>query len=1100
MKNQDTIISLFEGQVKNGPNNIAIIEENQRVTYFELNQRINQFAHYLQHIGIKSETYVALCMERSIDLLISLLAILKVGAAYIPLDPNHPEKRLLSILNDNQAPFLITKLSFKTKLSSYQGKLIILDEQIKKINKQKTENPTSIVSPEHLAYVIYTSGSTGEPKGVLIEHKSLINYCQWFSEYCACKLQQSIDFSSNFIFDMTVSTTVVPLMSGLTIVICKDELKKEARPYLKYLSDNKINIIKITPSYFKLLLQEVKSKHISLPDLETIILGGEQLSSKDCKSWLSLYPKHTLFNEYGPTETTVAVSQYKIANSHIRSLEDKVPIGKSGPNMECLILDSNNRPVKKGEIGELHVGGLCLARGYLNKPELTKDKFIENLSNSGHSERLYKTGDLCRERADGMLEFIGRIDDQIKIRGFRIELEEIEKCLASHPAIEDVAITLRYNHLNEKQLIAYFILKNTYIQPTNHELRQYLMAQLPDYMIPAAFVRLDKFPLTPNGKLDHSALPLPQFYSSEQYQKPRTTIEKRLLKIWSKELGIPRIGIEDDFFELGGHSLSAARIVSKINITFGKDLNIANFYRATTIEKLGKEIEKARNSDENKGLIPNYYKHSTLLPLNDFQFLLWVSNTFEPKAKKLNIIVRKRMLGKINKEDLILAFDKVFDSNESLLYRPLTFHAAQIVQKKISVEPDEIDLKFLSEEESEIALKNSVDELLHCNYWPKNKPLLKVKLFNLQNEITELQICMPHIIADDISIGILLAELSDFYLHHNDKANQVKSNTDKDYKNYIYNEQQYFREYLDRDINFWGDYLNDCRLFSFPSEHIIKDMREENLPYSTYFKIPKDKLTKLQQFCAKNHVSISNGLCANLFLALLNCSKEQKNGDQPIYMSIVKSTRDKQSYDKAIGCFLRLEPIKIKLNKNSTLTSLAKQVHESEIETSLYQRCSSIVKLASLSIFRQKRKRIRHYLVNLFTYLYTKLFPTPPLNRKILNLCGRLSTFERTNNFLININVESTFVNGDLNEFQPPLFGLRSKYIQFYEYDLLKIDNFLDVCFFYDDSQDNYYAVISANLKPTFRKQIAEELVQIMNNETLVNEQEDRNIFTQNKT
>ena len=342
-------------------------------------------------------------------------------------------------------------------------------------------------------------------------------------------------------------------MLGLTIVICKDELKKEARRYLKYLADKKINIIKITPSYFKLLLQEVNNKYIPLPDLETIILGGEQLSSKDCKSWLSRYPKHTLFNEYGPTEATVAVSQYKIANTHIRSLEDRVPIGKPGPNMECLILDSNNKPVKKGEIGELHVGGLCVARGYLNKPELTKDKFIENPSNSAYSARLYKTGDLCRERPDGMLEFIGRIDDQIKIRGFRIELEEIEKCLANHPAIEGVAIALRYNNLNEKQLIAYFILKGADIPPTNHELRKFLMAQLPDYMIPSAFVRIDKFPLTPNGKLDRSSLPLPQFSSSEQYQKPRTAIERRLLKIWSKELGIPRIGIEDDFFELGGN-------------------------------------------------------------------------------------------------------------------------------------------------------------------------------------------------------------------------------------------------------------------------------------------------------------------------------------------------------------------------------------------------------------------------------------------------------------------------------------------------------------------------------------------------------------------
>ena len=472
----NTIHGLFEVQVEKRPNHIAAMFAGQSLTYAELNKKANQLAHYLRTMGVKPDTQVAISMDKSIDLLITMLAILKAGGAYVPLDASHPEERLLFTLNDSNTPILITKLNSKDKFIRYQGPIIVLDNDVKEINKQATHNPDSIATPQNLAYVIYTSGSSGKPKGVLIEHRSVVNYSAWFANYCHCKPDHRIDFSSNYVFDMCVSITIVPLMLGLTVVVCSDEEKSNLRHYLEYLEYNQVNIIKMTPSYFKLLVHEIKNNLINqhtrasrkdstaefrfkLSHLQNIILGGENLPSVDCINWLNLYPKHILFNEYGPTEATVAVSQFKISNKSCSSLGVNVPIGTPGTNMDCYILTHDNHPVPNGEAGELYIGGGCLARGYLNQPELTRKQFIPDPFSKDSTARLYKTGDLCRQLPDGTIEYLGRIDEQVKIRGFRIELGEIEQHLASHPAISEAVVLVREEHSNEKRLVAYFILK-----------------------------------------------------------------------------------------------------------------------------------------------------------------------------------------------------------------------------------------------------------------------------------------------------------------------------------------------------------------------------------------------------------------------------------------------------------------------------------------------------------------------------------------------------------------------------------------------------------------------------------------------------------------
>lgn len=1016
-------------------------------------------------------------MQRSPNLMITLFAILKAGGAYVPLDASFPEERLLFTLKDCDAPVLIIQSEEKEKFVNYQGVLIVLDEKVDAIKQQSTQNLEPVATRNDLAYIIYTSGSTGKPKGVLIEHGSVIHYAQWFLDYSLCQFQQRIDFSSNYIFDMSVTTTIIPLMNGLTVVICDEEEKINSRRYFNYLKDNKINLIKITPSYFKVLLHEIKTNRMTLPSLQKIILGGENLPAIDCVSWLAMYPTHTIYNEYGPTETTVAISHHEVNAANCKTLALNVPIGKPSSNTDCYILNPDTSLVADGEIGELHIGGICLARGYLNQSELTLARFIKNPFSNDTSTRLYKTGDLCRWQQDGTLEYLGRMDEQIKLRGFRIEPGEIERNLISLPPIDEVAVLIREDKHNEKRLIAYYTQKEASTPLTDNDMRIHLGAHVPEYMIPAAFMKIDVFPLTPNGKLDKTALPLPNFTNnSQKYKKPRSALEKTLAAIWSQEMGIDRVGLNDDFYELGGHSLTAARIVSKINSQLNKDVTLNDLYKAKTIKQLIPVVKASNVGKSVSNQLINDNSH--LLPLGNFQFLIWISNRFEPRVKKLNVFTRMRLHGLLNMQALHVAFEAVLKKHECLSYRILKSRPAQEVQTNLPFKIIEKHMESLPLDESELALNASLNELIYYHPWNSNAPLVLARLFHLKDETTELQLCMPHIISDEVSLEILLADLNWFYQRYTPQFSMDTVPVDKHYKDYIFDEEHYSQVHLDRDINFWKTYLSDTHLYTFPTEHIVEDMDAKGFSYSTYSEIPELALQNLKQFCATNHVTMNDGLCAVLALALFNCCGNPKDDGNPIFFNRVKSSRDKVSYDNAIGCFLRLEPVKVITNVQSTLTTLSKQIHQSTMDTSLYQRCSSLTKLACLNEFQQETTLIKKGLIKLFVSIYTTLIRTPKLNPKLLNLYGNLSALDK-HKFLININVQNSFITGNKAKEQV-LFGVEIKDVELVAYDLVKINSFFDVCFIRSDSQNIPYIVISANLKPAFRELIAQEMMQIL--------------------
>ncbi|MBA2709049.1 MAG: non-ribosomal peptide synthetase [Tatlockia sp.] len=1059
----NTLVSMFENQVKLRLKEPALCYGNQSLSYEELNKKANQLAHYLCDLGVKKDMPIAILLDRSIEFFIVALAILKAGGAYVPLDKNFPDERLLLILNENGIPILITSGAKTAALKRYSGKVLYVDKD-NKLNSQRDVNPDCQITSKQLAYIIFTSGSTGKPKGVLVEHGGVVNYARWFAEFSDFKANERIDFSSNHAFDFALTTTLIPLLYGLTVIICEDKIKKDPNLYLDYLKSKKIQIIKITPGYFNVLLYQAKFRRFALTYLKKIIIAGENLLAPDCISWLDLNPHHILLNEYGPTETSIAVCAKRIDSGNIDNLKGNVPIGKVIPNCKFYILDENLNPVPKGKTGELYLGGPCLARGYLNDKKQTEKNFIKDPFSTDKNALLYKTGDICRELANGELECLGRIDYQVKIRGFRIEPAEIELILALHPAIKSAVVKTSESDHQNKKLIAYYVLKNK--NPLKEsDLRQFLRRYLPEYMIPSFFVKMDAFPLNANEKIDRKALPIPS-YKSDLKELPRNTLEKSIAEIWSEELEVRSIGINDNFFELGGHSLSAARIISTLTQMLKKEISLQDFYENQTISSLSGFIEKQETKISFKTDRGNF-KTRQILPLSDFQFTLWLATLFAPKAKKLNICERKRFRGNLDVRKLRKAFGFIGKKHEVLAYRVGTFSPTQTILINSDLILEIQNLETLSPEESEQSLDLSLKEL-QAYIWPKKNPLFKAILFNLNGGNTELQLCISHLISDDISLQIILDDLSDFYL--STKLNPVKK--DRTYRDYLYAEDIYREEYLASDSLFWERYLQDACLYRFPEKFVVKNMKKSNFSYSHYTEISKKTLDKLRYYSQKNHISLDSSLSAILFLALSGfCGK--LNAKSPVCFNKVKSTRDNSIYDNTVGCFLNLEPVKLMVNSQQDLVSLCQQMFKSIITTSPYQKCPNLVKLSSIKNF-SKAHSIKEGMLSLLTSIYN-LFSSYKLSKKIINSSVRLKA-KKTNNFLISINVQNSFLEPENQN--PNYFGLESEPRPHDFIDLLKIDNFFDVCFLCTDEK-KYYMVISANLTPEFHDLLSKEILKL---------------------
>jgi amino acid adenylation domain-containing protein/FkbH-like protein/FkbM family methyltransferase len=606
------IHQLFEEQVERTPNHVAVVFENESLTYGELNNRANQLAHYLrQNYQIKPDTLVGICVERSLEMIVGLLGILKAGGAYVPLDPDYPQERLSFMLEDSQVKVLVTQAKLVESIPEHQAQLICLDTEWEKIAQNIPSNPESGVKPDNLTYIIYTSGSTGKPKGVLVNHANVVRLFAATDSWYHFNPQDVWTLFHSYAFDFSVWEMWGALLYGGRLVIVPYLVTRSPESFYELLCQEKVTILNQTPTAFRQLIQAEQSTDNDL-SLRLVIFGGEALEINSLQPWFDRHGDQCpqLVNMYGITETTVHVTYRPLSRADVNNTVSV--IGRPLPDLQVYLLDKYLQPLPVGVPGEMYVGGAGVTRGYLNRPELTTERFIPipfNLPLNPNKEgtqggaKFYKTGDLARYLPNGELEYLGRIDNQVKIRGFRIELGEIETLLASNPQIWETVVLVWDDTTGDKRLVAY-IVPQPEITITIDEIRQFLTTKLPGYMVPNAFVILEALPLTANGKIDRRALPPPKSSSkpSDKYVAPRTPIEDILVNVWSEILKVEKVSINDNFFELGGHSLLATQLVAQIRDRLKVELPLRQLFNSATLAELAQGLEQLKQ--EKSPIVP----------------------------------------------------------------------------------------------------------------------------------------------------------------------------------------------------------------------------------------------------------------------------------------------------------------------------------------------------------------------------------------------------------------------------------------------------------------------------------------------------------------
>lgn len=591
-KNQ-CLHQLIEAQVARTPDVAAVVFAQQRLTYQELDARANQLAHHLRTLGVGPDVLVGVCLQRSLELMVALLGVLKAGGAYVPLDPDYPRDRLAFMLQDAQTPVLLTHSSLAPELPKSQARFICLDKDWGQISREPSTPPVTEVTAAHLAYMIYTSGSTGKPKGALNTHRGICNRLLWMQEMYQLSAADRVLQKTPCSFDVSVWEFFWPLMTGAGVVLARPRGHQDPSYLAQLIMEQQITVLHFVPSMLRIFLDEPYVEQCS--SLRQVICSGEALSYELVQRFFQRLGAR-LDNLYGPTEAAVDVTYWRCERDDQRGI---VPIGRPIANTQIYILDPSLQPTPIGAPGELHIGGVQVGRGYLNRPELTAGRFIADPFSHEPDARLYKTGDLARYLPDGSIEFLGRLDDQVKIRGNRIELGEIEAALREHPGIHDAAVLAQEYAPGDWRLVAYLVPDSLLLREKGglegisstgsqliDALRDRLQQQLPDYMMPASFVLLEQLPLSPNGKVDRKALAAPtqtRSLAGQGYVAPRTELERYLANLWREILKLDTVGIHHKFFEVGGNSLLGALVINDVRRTLDEMIYIVALFEAPTI-------------------------------------------------------------------------------------------------------------------------------------------------------------------------------------------------------------------------------------------------------------------------------------------------------------------------------------------------------------------------------------------------------------------------------------------------------------------------------------------------------------------------------------
>ncbi|MFL9458777.1 amino acid adenylation domain-containing protein [Tolypothrix bouteillei VB521301_2] len=770
------IHQLFEEQVERTPEAIAVVYENQQLTYGELNCRANQLARYLQSLGVGAGVLVGICVERSIEMIVGLLGILKAGGAYVPLEPEYPTERLAAIAEDAQISVLLTTDKLATRIP-YQGRVICYERNFAELTLQSQENLIPEVKADGLAYVIYTSGSTGKPKGVSVTHRG-VNRLVLNTNYIHIEPFDAIAQASNYAFDAATFEIWGALLHGARLIGVSKEVALSPSSFATLIQEQGISVLFLTTALFNQIAQVAPSAFNSL---RYLLFGGEAVDPKWVREVLKHGRPQRLLHVYGPTENTTFTSWYLVQD--VPKDATTIPIGRPIANTLLYILDESLQPVPIGVPGELHIGGAGLARGYLNRPELTREKFIPNpfrrsrgvgeqgsrgvKEDQSCSERLYKTGDLARYLSDGNIEYLGRIDNQVKIRGFRIELGEIEAVLSQHEHVQVCCAIARVDTPGDKRLVAY-VVPHPQQTPTVGVLRSFLTKKLPEYMVPSAIVVLESLPLTPNGKVDRRALkaPEPSRELSDKFVAPRTPIEEMLALHWAQILKVELVGRKDNFFELGGHSLLATQLISRIRNIFQVELPLRSIFNTQTLAELAQEIQQKKQQNVDFTYAPIIPRpENAELPLSFAQQRLWFLDQLEPLSASYNIPVALRLRGNLNVVALEQSLREIIQRHEALRTNFITVNgkATQLIHTSSNWTVSIVDLQHLSTAEQESTLQKLAQLQAVEPFDLSNATLLRVTLVVLSETEHALLVCMHHIVSDGWSMGVFVEELAVLY-------------------------------------------------------------------------------------------------------------------------------------------------------------------------------------------------------------------------------------------------------------------------------------------------------------------------------------------------
>ena len=918
------IVTLFEEQVLSTPQATAIVFGNESLTYDELNKKANQLSHYLRTKGIKEETLVPLCIERCLDMSIAIIGILKAGGAYVPVDPDYPGDRIKYMLEDSGASIILcNNKSKEALLANANYEFISLDGDWETIKAKPDYNVSNQLTSANIAYVIYTSGSTGKPKGVMNQHDGIANRLNWAQDYFKLTPDDAILQKTSFSFDVSVWELLWPLLTGAKIVFANPGGQKDNEYLKKVIDEHKITMIHFVPSMLGVFLPDVNLDDCK--SLKKVLCSGEALSPSHANLFKQKLPKVELHNLYGPTEAAIDVTCWTM--NHLDDNEIKiVPIGKPVANTQTYILNDKDQILPSGIPGEIHIGGVQVARGYVNKPDLTAQKFIANPFDKKQKSTLYKTGDLGRWLVDGNIEYIGRIDDQVKIRGFRIELGEIETVFQQCELVQQAVVVTRSNVDGNKQLVGYIVPEGSF---DKDNIANYLKSRLPEYMVPVLLIELSTLPLTPNGKVDRKALPDPTAADmvTNVYEEPKKDLEIKLTEIWQEILGATKIGINDNFFDLGGHSLNAMQLTSRVYKQSNIKIDIGNIFANPTIKQLAIFLSGKKSE---------VYVPIKKLPLQDSYQLshaqkrFWILSHYKDGSKAYNFSAAFVIKGDVNSATFKKAILKVIERHEIL----------RTVFKEIDGEPRQVILNSgqLDFELKEIILDNYSDvkriiseakeNNLATPYELNQGPLFRATLFRHLIEGNIMLFGIHHIVSDGWSKEIMMNEILNFYQSEVGSDKLPLPSLPIQYKDYA----AWHNEELLLHKDYWYKlFSGSIPLLDFPGDYErpkVVTFLGEMLTYS----IP-EKLKQDLKLMASIHGTSLNNLIFSLYALLVSQYSEQDK----VIIGSLSSGRSNIDVENLIGAFINFLPIQLEVDSDSTLDAYIQNCNHALLEAYKHQ-------------------------------------------------------------------------------------------------------------------------------------------------------------------